>query len=392
VNPHASYLGTTHFRSLDGLRFVSIVPVIWHHSTSRPLAGVLGKGPLGVDLFFAISGFLITTLLLRERTSAGFVSVGRFYARRALRIFPLYYAVLGLYVVRALVFLPGGALRSHFFRSLPYHATFTSNWFVDFDVPHPVIFAFAWSLAAEEQFYLIWPWVVGAGRSRLVVPAIVALGLLVLDQGVEWGFWTQALPMAGLGRRMVRGIASPICMGSLLACGLHHARSFRVLHSVLGARLASPFTCAALVWLVVADGVPLIAVELVLALLVGTCCIRPDHGLSRFTDAAPIRWIGRVSYGMYMLHVAAVTSVRSILPATWNTDPVVFAFSFAATLALAAASSAWFEKRFAAARARLRSPVPRPDRPLDQCGLNAPVRSDLVEFSASDSSIPSATP
>jgi peptidoglycan/LPS O-acetylase OafA/YrhL len=66
-SPHAAYLGTRHFPSLDGLRFLSIAPVLWHHATLGPMEGVLGKGAVGVDLFFAISGFLITTLLLREQ-------------------------------------------------------------------------------------------------------------------------------------------------------------------------------------------------------------------------------------------------------------------------------------------------------------------------------------
>ena len=79
---HRSFLGARHFPSLDGLRCLAILPVVWHHSTPRPLPGVLGRGPLGVDLFFAISGFLITTLLLREASTTGRISLSGFYARR----------------------------------------------------------------------------------------------------------------------------------------------------------------------------------------------------------------------------------------------------------------------------------------------------------------------
>src|SRR5262249_26794488 len=137
-------------------RCLAIVPVIWHHSTPRPLTGFWGRGPLGVHLFFAISGFLITTLLIRERRSTGNISLGGFYLRRSLRIFPLYYAVLGLYVARALVMLPSSPMRAHFLGNVAFFATYTANWFVDFDVPHPVIFGFAWSLCTEEQFYAFW--------------------------------------------------------------------------------------------------------------------------------------------------------------------------------------------------------------------------------------------
>lgn len=82
---HAEWLATTRFPSIDGLRCLSIVPVVWHHSTSGPALGILGRGPLGVDLFFVISGFLVTTLLLRERETTESVSVGAFYLRRVQR-------------------------------------------------------------------------------------------------------------------------------------------------------------------------------------------------------------------------------------------------------------------------------------------------------------------
>src|SRR5450631_4176118 len=98
---HDAYLATRHFGALDGLRCFSIVPVVWHHCTPRPLPGLLGKGPAGVDLFFCISGFLITTLLLREKSRTGQIALHGFYVRRALRILPLYYAVLLSYVAFA---------------------------------------------------------------------------------------------------------------------------------------------------------------------------------------------------------------------------------------------------------------------------------------------------
>src|SRR5579862_611155 len=93
AGPRAKFLQTRKFVSLDGLRCASILAVIWHHATG------IGKGYLGVEIFFAISGFLITTLLLRERRGFGDISLGDFYARRSLRILPLYYTVLAIYVV-----------------------------------------------------------------------------------------------------------------------------------------------------------------------------------------------------------------------------------------------------------------------------------------------------
>ena len=92
---HAAFLARRNFRSLDGLRCLAIVTVVWHHAHGGYAAlPATRHGFLGVDLFFVISGFLITTLLLRERARTGAISLKNFYARRTLRIFPLYYFVL----------------------------------------------------------------------------------------------------------------------------------------------------------------------------------------------------------------------------------------------------------------------------------------------------------
>jgi peptidoglycan/LPS O-acetylase OafA/YrhL len=353
---HADYLRAARFPSLDGLRCLSIVPVIWHHATPGPLPGVLGKGPVGVDLFFAISGFLITTLLLRERDLVprpAAVSIRRFYARRALRIFPLYYAVLGLYVVRAWLLPAAAPERAHFFASLPFWATYTANWLVDFGVPHPVLFAFGWSLATEEQFYLVWPWIVRATRG-LRAPAGAALFLLVADQSMEQGLFPGALPPGSLGRRMIASIASPILLGALLACALHRPRGFAAAARILGHRASAPVLLLAVAALLAVDGAPLLALELALALLVGACCVRRDHGLAAITDAAPVRWVGTVSYGMYLIHVSAITAAKRLLPAAWSATPCVFALAFALTLAAAAASYRWFERPFLKLGARFR--------------------------------------
>jgi peptidoglycan/LPS O-acetylase OafA/YrhL len=285
--------------------------------------------------------------------ATGTISIRGFYARRCLRIFPLYYAVLGLYVARAWLLLPDGPQRAHFFRSLPFYATYTSNWFVDFAVPHPVIFMFSWSLATEEQFYLLWPWVVRATR-RWVFPVAVAALLLAADQGVEHGLFEGVLAPGSLGRRMVASLASPIAMGALLAYALHFPHSFAIAWPALGGRASAPLFLLAAIALLARDGAPLWLVQLALVLLVGACCVRADHGLRALTDAAPVRWIGSVSYGMYMLHVSTITAVRSVLPPAVASVPVVFAAAFAITAALAGASYRWFERPFLKLRDRFR--------------------------------------
>ena len=354
---HSAYLDTAHFASLDGLRFLSIVPVVWHHSTFGPLPGVLGKGPVGVELFFAISGFLITTRLVREQRARGAVAIGQFYARRALRIFPLYYAVLALHVLRAWLFLPPSPMRAHFFQSLPFWATYTADWFVDVAVAHPIIFSFGWSLAVEEQFYLVWPWIVRATRGFLV-PVALALFFVALDHGAEQGYLQSVLPGSGLAHRMITSVSTPICLGAILACTLDRPRSFAVAARLLGYKASAPLAFLALAGLLYADGPPIFAVHVTLVLLVGACCLRADHGLSRLTDGAAVRWIGTVSYGVYLLHVSAITAWKRILPAAWLSAPLVFALSFAVSLALAGASYRWFERPFLRLGDRFRGPRP----------------------------------
>jgi peptidoglycan/LPS O-acetylase OafA/YrhL len=354
---HARYLETKRFPSLDGLRFLSIAPVIWHHSTPSPLPGLLGKGPVGVDLFFALSGFLIATLLLREKAQTGTVAAAHFYARRALRIFPLYYGTLALYALRAAFLVPDSPPRAHFFQSLPSFASFTTNWLVDFSVPHPVMFAFAWSLAAEEQFYLLWPWVARSAKGPLL-PVATATLLLALDQAAEHGLFLSFLPATSLAQRMLTSIATPICLGVLLAQALHHPRSFALLARLLAPRAAAPLALAAVLALLSSDRAPLWSVQLALTFLVGACSIRLDHGLAPLTDLAPIRYVGAVSYGMYMLHVSAVTAVKQLLPAAQRSTALVFLLAFLLTLVLAAASHRFFERPFLRLGERFRAPRP----------------------------------
>ena len=127
---YARFREVRFFGSLDGLSALSIIGVIWFHSwwstpyySQLTMIPVLRQGEWGVDIFFAISGFLITTLLLRERQRSGTISIRDFYIRRSLRIWPLYYAVVAIYVVIMLFFETGCRTRSHLFplsAGLPY--------------------------------------------------------------------------------------------------------------------------------------------------------------------------------------------------------------------------------------------------------------------------------
>lgn len=340
---HAAFLRAERFPSLDGLRCLAILPVIWHHSTPRPLPGLLGRGPFGVHLFFAVSGFLITTLLVREKCRTDTLSLSDFYARRSLRIFPLYYAVLALYVLRA-AWLPASPIRAHFFHNLPYFLTYTSNVLVDFNVPHAVIFGFSWSLATEEQFYLLWPPLLRLAQTRMT-PVLVAMGFFALDFAAERGLLTSLIGQ-GLPLRVVTSISAPICLGSLLALLLDDPRMYARIEPVLGRIWSAPLSLAALFGLVVWDGAPLLAIHLAMVVLVGAVCVRPDHGLRALLEARPLVHVGQVSYGMYLFHVAVITAVKSLFPAGEASAGVVFAATVPLTTGAATLSYRFFERPF----------------------------------------------
>jgi peptidoglycan/LPS O-acetylase OafA/YrhL len=226
VSDHAAFRAKSRFGSLDGLRALSVAGVIWHHSGGGLVASEWAQlGHHGVTLFFAISGFLITTLLLREKDQRGAIDLRAFYIRRALRIFPLYYAVLLVYVVVVFAMERHSKVGQDFFPNLIYYATYTSNWFVALD--GRVIFYFSWSLAAEEQFYLVWPPLMkrlGTRARALAVTAAVVVAIAVLD--VLLPRWLPDSSVAQMALRVVHNIPLAIIAGVVAALMLHDPRWF----------------------------------------------------------------------------------------------------------------------------------------------------------------------
>jgi peptidoglycan/LPS O-acetylase OafA/YrhL len=358
VGEHTRYLATRYFSSLDGLRCLSILPVVWHHSTPRPLPGLAGKGPAGVDLFFCISGYLITTLLLRERAERGAVSLPAFYARRALRLLPLYYLVLLAYVALALALPSDAPQRAHFFRTLPFYATFTANWFADFGVSHAILFSFAWSLCIEEQFYAFWPWLVQ--RLPPSGAALAMLGVLALDYAAESGAFP-SLPSLPL--RIVTSFAAPIGLGALLALALHSAPGFALLAPILGRKYSALVTLAVALWLLAEQRAPLFVFQLALAALVGAAVIPERQALSPVFEARPVRYLGRVSYALYLLNLTAIGAVRRLFPGHVESSLFVFALALPLAIALAALAHHFVEQPLIRLRARYRAvPIPALDQ------------------------------
>lgn len=336
------------FSCLDGLRAFSIIAVIWHHRASSAVSADLGflhRGNRGVTLFFAISAFLISTLLLRAKEK-GAICVPRFLARRALRILPLFYGVLAIYVVFVAFVERDAVAAREFLANLPAFATFTSNWFVTLDGPR-VIFYFAWTLAAEEQFYLCWPWI-----ERYLSnwwPVVVAIAALVISQGIGFAFagnYADSLPL-----KIAASVPAAILLGVILAHTLNSRRGFGWLMAVAGRRGSAVAAVVVVAGALAAEpalgfGGELLT-SLAMALLVATCVVREDNDLAPLLRLRPIAWIGTVSYGIYLMHMLSVGAARRALALAGVASPYAdFAAGAILSIAIATVSYWTFERFF----------------------------------------------
>lgn len=291
-----------HISSLDGLRGTAVLMVVFFHYFPRQGLGLLsapaGLGWIGVDLFFVLSGFLITNILYEQRGTDHYFR--NFYMRRLLRLAPLYYFLFAL----VLVLTP--FLQIHWkpmqFGSLLYGSNFVFSQNIDLAKLGPFQFFHTWSLSVEEQFYLIWPWLVGGRWSRetlrkICIAGIVAAPLLrlVLLQTTLPPIWIYtSLPM-----RM-----DSLLMGALLA--LSPRPSLRAV------RVAA---CVAVVLVGIAVGVghstvfqsrPMegfgYSALAILAASLLTMSLDPTTMAHRVFSWKVLRFYGKYSYGLYLWH------------------------------------------------------------------------------------------
>lgn len=301
---HDEYLARRHFANLDGLRFVCISMVLWHHAIPGGLAEIRGlaRGFLGVDFFFVLSGFLITTLLLREARDCGRFSLRDFYIRRALRILPVY-----LFVVTAVsVWYVGIRGQTDLAGLVPYYYLFLSNFLTD----HIPTLSITWSLSVEEQYYLVWPLLMLALARRALVR--VALALVALNVAVAAGLVGGTAPTAGpLAFRLPDSTYAPILMGALLALALDHPRGHAIALRWLGGRWTAlaAFACLALaIHAVPGDfrGLPNLLVHSLMVAVLAALVLREDGAGLGLLRARPVARIGVVSYGIYLYHLVAL--------------------------------------------------------------------------------------
>ena len=347
-----------HLPSLDGLRGIAVLLVLLTHlSLAEALPALeafknaIRAGYLGVDIFFVLSGFLVTRVLRHDLASGK--TLGRFLWRRSLRIFPAYYLLLAILAV----VVPGGYLWACLF--------YVSN-FVDAARPlveHPM--RHAWSLAIEEQFYLLWPlvycwlgdrrarWAAWIGMPLVAIVTLVGLALAALPAlgGHDLGDWTYRLPTTRL-------------LSLSLGCSLAFAEGWL---RAVPVRLDLAAVGAALL------GLAGLAVGSVVRLngsiaTVGFACVslwavlialRLDarrSPLRALLANGPLTAIGRISYGLYLYHFPIFIALRVRYA---DDDPSIGRVLLAVGVAFAVAflSYRWIERPILAARDRIPTPA-----------------------------------
>jgi peptidoglycan/LPS O-acetylase OafA/YrhL len=290
-----------YFQQLNALRALAVLAVVATHTVDTYNYPTLVWGEEGVTLFFVISGFLITGIVLDARDAATKEGAPRrtvlraFYARRFLRIFPIYYltilaaAVIGFEGVR---------------EALWWHVSYLSNWHIAFDEQWNVA-THAWSLAVEEQFYLLWPLAllfVPRARIPWVIALTVAIGpatRAVLTAGTD--MWRpgiviitpSALDSLGLGAALAWAWRTPVGPARFVRWAVGAAGALFVVDRVLALFVDGSDTATSVTRL----WIPLMFVGVVHAVSSGVA-----GRIGRTLQWAPVAYIGLVSYGIYLLH------------------------------------------------------------------------------------------
>jgi len=296
--------------ALDGLRGLALLGVLLFHAN-----GALPGGYLGVDLFFVLSGFLITSLLLAEQRETGRIALGPFWVRRARRLFPALLSLMPVVALYGRYFARQDELltvRAQALAALAYVANWQAifrhqSYWQLFAAPSPL--EHTWSLSIEEQFYVVWPLLVSlvlrrrTDRTLLgVCLALSALSMLAMLYLFDPGNTTRAY--LGTDTRMT-GILLGAALATLISPNDHlGARAVRLLDvcglvSALGLGIAwatlrgtNPFLYHGGFWLTELGALSLIA-----------CAIAGERSLlARALAVRPLTWLGTISYGVYLWH------------------------------------------------------------------------------------------
>jgi len=342
--------------SLDGLRGIAVLVVMAHHAYVPYFRG----GGVGVDIFFVLSGFLITSLLLEEWQRRRNISLRGFYLRRALRLLPALFVLLLALQTFALLRMHGTAFWE-MEKAIGAVLGYFGNWVAALNLYDMRVLAHTWSLSIEEQFYFLWP--------------IVLLLMLRNHRSAKW-ILSALLIVAGVIVVIRAGLA-----GTLSVARIYNGSDFRFDELLTGCALAvalragmigkrvlfvAPYLVLPAIMVIfkliafptsfvrlAAMGWP--AIEVSVAMLILYLVTTSYTFLHRILERRWLVWVGRISYGLYLWHVPVLGKAGGFhLP-----GPLRVAAGFALTFAAAGLSYYLIERRFLRRKARLQ-PVTAP--------------------------------
>lgn len=342
------------YPELDGLRAVAVTAVVVYHCRviAKPESSwqtlyfqIADMGWAGVDLFFVLSGFLITRILLYTKDDKHYFR--QFYIRRALRIFPLYYLSIILIPVIFFVFDASGSIEV---ASFPYWFHL-QNWLRLLELGVEEKLGHFWSLGVEEQFYLLWPALILFAAQRNIVhqTCLALLGATFAIRAVLVLSWQSVGAYSATISRL-----DGLVVGALLAFLLYRDGTLET------RRLTAGWTIALIggfifLFAILGPGFNgLDPIVLLLGLLPVAFCFgsvlilalttRPDGGLRLFLRSSPLRFVGKISFGVYVFHWPLVLLFRRI----WPTDGTGFwvnQMSFLAIVLTTSLAVAWLSYR-----------------------------------------------
>lgn len=294
-----------YIRPLDGLRAIAVLLVlIWHWLPHTYFINYIHTGAFGVDLFYVLSGFLISSILLQHRFLSGDAKPARkkiiysFYVRRVLRIFPIYYLLLVLMVLlrhRLHIYLEATEIAAAL--------TYTSNLYLGSIHSWTAYTEHFWSLAVEEQFYLLWPWLLIYLPKKGLLPSILffaAISIVCREfmSDVEFGFLQTFTCFDSLG------------LGALLAWTYtNHPLRLKIIYPFLTALAIG--SAVLLIWHAAATVRTPLRQERLLDSFIGAWAVcfivqkyQSKNFLISFLSMRPLVAVGRISYGVYLYHIA----------------------------------------------------------------------------------------
>ncbi len=346
-----------YYPALDGMRGLAILLVIFHHNFN--FIPVSKFGWIGVDLFFVLSGFLITDILLKTKGNKNFLR--NFYLRRTLRIFPLYYLVLLLFFILAPYFTELKGQYAFYHNDQFFLWGYLQNWFLIFHTPpsyNNSIFGHFWSLSIEEHFYLLWPFIILFCRNLKTLTHIIISVLIffIMFRFFSWSLYGNSdLNYKFQYYTRMDGL----CIGSLIAIWKFDRKQIKARIMKLAGFFFTIHLLLAIISKSLIKNLPYFnfigftSISIFFGIIL-VCAIEARSKLLRLLfEASPIRYIGKISYGLYIYHIPILILFRLYFSDTVMKlglsqfySNIVIAFSAAiATILVSIISFNLFEKK-----------------------------------------------